>query len=94
MKKEEQTAIFRHGILGPLVSQIKIERGELKSLIREAADRDYDIPGSRRSRIAEKTIEGWFYTFQREGLDGLRPKIRIDRGLSKLPLDIQETIIK
>ncbi len=93
MKKEERTAIFRHGVLGPLVSQSNIERGELKRLIREAADRDYDIPGSRRSRIAEKTIEGWFYTFQREGLDGLRPKIRIDRGLSKLPLDIQEMII-
>jgi transposase InsO family protein len=93
MKKKDKKALFRHGVLGSLISRSKIERGELKKLIREAASRDYDIPGSHHTRIAEKTIEGWYYKYQHENLDGLRPKVRRDRGLSKLPLDIQETII-
>jgi len=93
MKKKEQTALFRHGVLGSLISRNKIEHGELKRLIREAANRDYDIPGSVHTRIAEKTIEGWYYKYRREQLDGLQPKVRRDRGISKLPLDIQNAII-
>jgi transposase InsO family protein len=93
MKKKEQIALFRHGVLGSLISRNKIERGELKKLIHEAASKDYDIPGSVHTRVAEKTIEDWYYKYRREHLDGLRPKVRMDRGLSKLPLDTQETII-
>ena len=92
MKKEDQTAIFRYGVLGALLSRNHIERGELKKLICEAANRDYDIPGSTHTRIAEKTIEAWYYKYQREELDGLRPKVRLDKGMSKLALDIQDTI--
>ncbi len=94
MKKKEQIALFRHGVLGSLISRNKIERGELKKLIREAASRDYDIPYSVHTRVAEKTIEGWYYKYRREQLDGLSPKVRSDRGMSKLPLDIQDIIIK
>lgn len=93
MKKAEQIALFRHGVLGSLISRNKIERGELKKLIREAASKDYDIPGSVHTRVADKTIEEWYYKYRREHLDGLRPKVRKDQGLSKLSLDIQETII-
>ena len=49
--------LFRHGVLGSLISRNKIERGELKKLICEAANRDYDIPGSIHTRVAEKTID-------------------------------------
>ena len=41
-------ALFRLSVLGPLVSRDRLERGELKRLIRELASRDYDIPGSAR----------------------------------------------
>ena len=39
------TALFRLCVLGPLVSRDHLERGELKQLIRELAERDYAIPG-------------------------------------------------
>jgi len=94
MKKKEQIAIFRYGVLGALLSRNHIERGELKKLIREAANRDYDIPGSIHSRIAAKTIEAWYYKYQREGLDGLRLKVRVDKGMCKLSLDTQDMIIQ
>ena len=53
-------ALFRLSVLGPLVSRDRLARGELKQLIRELAGRDYDIPGSARRGIGEKTIEAWF----------------------------------
>jgi len=93
MKKKEQTALFRHGVLGSLISRNKLERGELKKLIRQAASQDYDIPGSVHTRVSAKTIEGWYYKYRREHLDGLQPKVRCDRGMSKLPLDIQDAVI-
>ena len=86
-------ALFRLSVLGPLVSRTHLERGDLKQLIREIANREHDIPGASRQHIAEKTIEAWYYTYCREGVDGLVPKTRSDQGKSKLSQAIQEAIL-
>ena len=64
-------ALFRLSVLGPLVSRGRLERGGLKTIIHELAQRDYDIPGSRRSRIGEKTIEAWYYRWRHQGVEAL-----------------------
>lgn len=84
MKEIHPTALFRLSVLGPLVSRERLERGELQQLIRELAQRQYAIPNSRRTSLGEKTIESWFYQYRRAGLDGLTPKVRMDRGSSKI----------
>ncbi|MEE8567601.1 MAG: DDE-type integrase/transposase/recombinase [Anaerolineales bacterium] len=76
-----------------MVSRDRLERGELKRLIRELASRDYDIPGSARRDIGEKTIEAWFYAWRRGGIDALTPKPRSDRGQSRLPIEVQDAIL-
>jgi len=86
-------ALFRLSVLGPLVSRDRLERGELKRLIRELASRDYDIPGSQRRGIGEKTIEAWYYAWRRGGIDALSPRPRSDRGRSRLPIDVQDAIL-
>ncbi len=86
-------ALFRYSVLGPLVSRAQLQRGELKTIIRELAARDYDIPGSSKSRIDEKTIEAWYYAWRRDNLEGLTPKVRSDRGQSKIAPEIQQAII-
>jgi len=86
-------ALFRLAVLGPLVSRDRLEHGELKRLIRELAGRDYDIPGTERGRIGEKTIEAWYYAWRREGIEALTPRPRSDRGQSKLPAAIQAAIL-
>ncbi len=86
-------ALFRLSVLGPLVSRDRLERGELKQLIRELASRDYDIPGSARRDIGEKTIEAWFYAWRRGGIDALVPRLRSDRGRSRLPIEVQDAIL-
>src|SRR3546814_2958069 len=51
------------------------------------------MPGSRRRHLGEKTIEGWFYAYRRQGIEGLLPKPRSDRGQCKLPLAVQQAIV-
>jgi len=73
-------ALFRYSVLGPLVSRAQLQRGELKATLRELAERHYDIPGSGSSRLSEKTIEAWYYTWLRGGIEALEPKARFGPG--------------
>jgi transposase InsO family protein len=93
MQEIHPKALFRLSVLGPLVSRERLERGELQSLIRELAQREYAIPDSRRHLLGEKTIEAWYYAWRRDGLAGLTPKLRVDRGQSRLPAELQAAII-
>jgi len=93
MKEIDPKALFRLSVLGPLVSRERLERGELQQLIRELAQCEYAIPGSRRHLLGEKTIEAWYYAWRRDGIAGLTPKVRVDRGESRLPAELQAAIL-
>ena len=93
MNEIDPRALFRLSVLGPLVSRERLERGELQQIIRELAQREYAIPGTRRRHIGEKTIQGWYYTWRSQGIDGLTPKVRADRGQSRLSAEIQTAIL-
>jgi len=86
-------ALFRYSVLGPLVSRGELPHGELKATIQELAARHYDIPGSRHSRLSEKTIEAWYYAWRRGDIEALTPKARSDRGQSKIAPEVQEAIL-
>ena len=93
MNDIHHVALFRYGILGPLISRAALQRGDLKAALQELAARHYDIPGSRNSRLSEKTIEAWYYAWRRGGIEALEPKARSDRGQSKIAPEIQEAIL-
>ena len=93
MKEIDRKALFRLSVLGALISRESLQRGELQQTIRELAQQSYTIPDSRRTYIGEKTIESWYYDWKRDGIEGLMPKERNDRGLSKLTPEIQEAIL-
>lgn len=93
MKQINPIALFRLSVLGPLVSRERLERGELQQTIRVLAQRDYAIPNSRRQQIGEKTIENWLRKFRNGGIEALAPKVRIDRGQSKIAPALQEAIV-
>ena len=94
MKEVDPKALFRLSVLGPLTSRERLARGELQQLIRELGAREYAIPGTRRRHLGEKTIEAWYYAWRRQGLDGLMPKARADRGSSKIAPALQEAILQ
>jgi putative transposase len=93
MKEIDPKALFRLSVLGSMVSRERLDRGELQQLIRELAQREYAIPGSARRHIGEKTIQAWYYAWRREGITGLAPKTRVDRGQSKISPQIQQAVL-
>ena len=93
MKEINPLALFRLSVLGPIVSREQLNRGELQQTIRELALREYAIPGSQRRFVGEKTIQAWYYAWRKEGIAGLTPKIRVDRGQSRISPAIQEAVL-
>ncbi len=93
MKPIHPVALFRLAVLGPLASRT-LSRGELQQTLRILAQKDYEIPGSTRTRLGAKTIEAWYYAWRERGIDGLVPRPRQDRGQSKLPAAVQEAIVQ
>jgi transposase InsO family protein len=93
MKEIDPLALFRLSVLGPMVSREQLHRGELQQLLRELAQREYAIPGSQRRLLGEKTIQAWYYAWRRDGIAGLTPKVRVDRGQSKISPAIQEAVL-
>jgi hypothetical protein len=72
-KARQKLALFRIAVLGPLVGA-RLEHGELVELCREAATRTWELPSGAVIDVSARTIEDWFYAYQRDGFAGLHPK--------------------
>lgn len=83
MKK--QVAVFRFGVIADFVDGTTLSRGETKKLMREKCARQWQIPGSGRSRISKSAIKEWIVRYKRSGnkLEALYPQGRSDRGATR-----------
>lgn len=75
-------ALFRVGVLGPLVSA-RLEHGDRKAYFEEAAARTHIAPGGLLVRLSARTIESWYYLHKKGGFAALFPEDRCDRGKSR-----------
>jgi len=80
--KAEKIALFRYGLIAPLVLEI-LPRGELTRRAQEVASRLYDIPHSTRRQVSVDTLLEWTLRYRRNGLAALTPKPRQDRGQTR-----------
>ena len=80
--KAETIALFRYGLIAPLVLET-LPRGELTRRAQEIAARLYDIPHSTRRQMSVDTLLDWTLRYRRNGLDALTPKPRQDRGQTR-----------
>ena len=80
--KAEKLALFRYGLIAPLVIEA-LPRGELTRRAEEIAARQYDFPDSRRRTISVDTLLEWAKRYRQGGLEALAPKPRQDRGQSR-----------
>ncbi|HEX2710860.1 MAG TPA: DDE-type integrase/transposase/recombinase [Candidatus Acidoferrales bacterium] len=80
--KAEQIALFRYGLVAPLVLEI-LPRGELTRRAEEIAARTYDIPYSQRRSVSVDTLLDWALRYRRRGFAALAPQPRSDRGQSR-----------
>lgn len=93
----EAIAHFRLAVIGELTSR-DLNRGELAEGLQRLASRRYRPPGAKTTRtFGASTIERWFYAYKSNGIAGLMPAPRGDRGpgraltpeLRELLLDIR-----
>lgn len=85
-------ALWRYGILGPLVSA-RLEHGDRRALFREAASRVHVDPEGCSVRLSPRTVEAWYYAWKRGGLEALKDEPRSDKGTSKIARAIQDRLI-
>lgn len=81
-EKLEKIALFRFGVIAPLLGLRKTNQGEKEEIIREITEKTWNIPYSRRSYIARSTILDWLRRYRDSGdsLNSLMPQKRSDLG--------------
>lgn len=90
-QEKEKIALFKYGIISPLVSNIAINMSK-KSFLKILGEKEYQFEG-KTVKIDWKTIESWYYQYMRLGFEGLKPKERNDRGkVRKLDDEVVEII--
>jgi transposase InsO family protein len=79
----QQIALFRYGILAPLISGTYDGSNSKKGFFRDAASKTYTNPRGMDTFLSASTLERWFYRYQKHGFDALLPQKRVDTGLSR-----------
>ena len=92
-EERDQEALFRHAILGDLLSR-NLRRGQLRPALTHLAQQDYQDHQGRPRRAAYKTLEEWFYKYRKGGFEALKPRPRKDRNKSRvLAEDLQQLVL-
>jgi putative transposase len=92
-EERDQEALFRHAILGDLLSR-NLRRGQLRPALTHLAQQDYQDHQGRPRRAAYKTLEEWFYKYRKGGFEALKPRPRSDRNKSRvLAEDLQQLVL-
>jgi transposase InsO family protein len=92
-KRDDEVALFRYGLIADLT---RLEPGAkgLYKLLEEKAAKDYCIPGSSRTRVAEETMRTWLRQYRRLGFEALKPRPRSDTGSSRaLPQEVKDLLV-
>jgi putative transposase len=82
-REDEQAmllALFRYGVIGPLVDRDSYAPGEVVQLVRELSECTHYLPGTGPIKVSERTVYAWLGRFRRGGIEALGPKVRKDRG--------------
>jgi hypothetical protein len=81
--RKEKVALWRLGVLGPLISAPARARRPGRSTTRWAAERVHEHPDGRLVRLSARTVEDWYRAYRRGGFSGLFPGDRADLGQSR-----------
>lgn len=90
-ERRTDTALWRFGVLGPLVSA-RLEHGDRAAYFSEIAARTHVAPDGRAVRLSARTVEAWYYAWRSGGLAALEPQARGDRGRSHIRAELQKRL--
>ena len=84
--------VFRYGLIAPMLHGSVEDRGEYMA---EASGKVYQVPYYGATEYSPKTIRAWLSAYQRDGLDGLKPRQRSDKGKPRvIPLEARQKILE
>jgi putative transposase len=88
---QEELALFRHGLVAPLLRR-RLVRGEQAALLRKLAAQMHEIPGSRRTTVTIRTLKRYLQQARTGSrLAALKRKVRSDKGtLRSMPAEVLE----
>lgn len=82
-ERREKIAVFRFGVIFPLVERdLREHWGEKERILKELASKEWEIPFSDRRTISRATIVSWLGRYEQGGrrIEALFPTPRADRG--------------
>jgi len=92
MTEEEKLEIglFRYGLIHPFLQE-GLPKGEKTALMRQILSKTYEIPGSCRTTISERTLFVYLKWYREGGFPALVPEERKDAGSIRI---ISEELLK
>jgi transposase InsO family protein len=87
-KKQEKIAIFRYGLIAPA---LHMGASEKRTYFKTLAGKEFDVPYYGMKKYGKGTFEDWLFCYRKAGVDGLKPAVRCDKGITrKVPEKIVE----
>jgi transposase InsO family protein len=78
-RRREEIALFRYGVICDFI-QGELHWGERKLLLEAKTSRQWRRPNGETCSISQAAIKQWLRKYKRDGIDGLKPKTRRDKG--------------
>ena len=92
-KEKTDIALFRYGIIAPLVTGCNMTDKKRTEFFRDAAQKTYVRPDGSCIKFSSDTIYRYTKMYEEGGFDALKPKGRSDNGKSrKLDDDVTSQI--
>lgn len=92
--REKEIMLFRYGLIADLIHLPQGRGSGVQKRIQEKVLEKYQIPYSDRTTITDETIKEWLKRYRDEGVEGLCPKTRKDRGSVRgLPQEVIDLML-
>ena len=91
--RAEAIALFRSQVIGPLTVR-ELSHGELTVELEALSRQKFRTPrGHSACTYSVPTLQRWYYKHKQEGIEGLKPKPRSDRGRGRSLTDQQKELL-
>ena len=77
-----EIAYFRFGVIAPVIQGTFPDASEA-AFYRRVAQEELTLPDGSHRKYSPDTFEKWTSLYRRDGMDGLLPKSRSDKGVSR-----------
>ena len=79
----QKIALFRYGIIAPLVTMGKVSPETRGKFFRDASEKTYEAPDGRIVKLCPDSIYRYYRAYSIDGFDGLKPIGRSDVGIAR-----------